>query len=316
MKHILFILSIFFCNTLFAEDPRCIYFDGKEKCEVIFKDTILPETYTRQFFVYKWSYSTGNQTLLLKRDSIYRINNAFVKELPRKRLNYPRVDTLDGKPYLFFFYERQPSNISVLHTEIVAVLYSLEDGKCYELSNKGSRRNVKLRKSAYATDFVFLNVSQSVKGTTDTTLINYMRRQVEKTGFIKELSDLNLDDIKNYVVLWNLKNNLEKIKRDSLIDFPYYKEPFSPLKAEMSGVRVLKNKKYEVIAFPFGDIVAFDRGKKLYFVVWALEELQKEDFASSMNWNGESDCEIKVHGYFDTSEFTINLKTGKITYLK
>jgi len=71
-----------------------------------------------------------------------------------------------------------------------------------------------------------------------------------------------------------------------------------------------------VIAFPFGDIVAFDRGKKLYFVVWALEELQKEDFASSMNWNGESDCEIKVHGYFDTSEFTINLKTGKITYLK
>jgi len=315
-RFLIALLSFLFCVTLCAETPSCLYWEGGRKFEIFIKDTVLPETYTRQFFVYKRNLSDGNVSSLLKRDSLYRINNPFVAELPMKRLHYPRVDTVEGTPYLFFFYEREPSHVSVMNTEIVAAMLSLSDGRCYELYSKGRRVNVKLRTSSLSSDYVFLCFSQSASDSANACVLDYLKTQVEKTGFVKPISDLDLKSVKNYGLNWNFLNGGGRMEKRGKIEFPFYKEPFAPLKVSVFGVRILESERYKVVAFPYGDVLAYDKRSNSYFVVWAMESLQRDDYSASLCWYGDGVSMLLMKGVFNLSEFVVDLNSGSLQYLK
>ena len=100
------------------------------------------------------------------------------------------------------------------------------------------------------------------------------------------------------------------------IEFPFYKEPFAPLKVSVFGVRILESERYKVVAFPYGDVLAYDKRSNSYFVVWAMESLQRDDYSASLCWYGDGVSMLLMKGVFNLSEFVVDLNSGSLQYLK
>lgn len=282
---------------------RCEYLsENGKRMEILFRDSfsVANAGYSLRVILKEVEAESGD--LIFSRDSSNR-SFALSVEAP-----VPKVVEYCGKKYLQFWVESRRTDVTLLNSRLVAELVSLEDESVAELCLDGRRVNVAKTLHSRSTNRCFLVVSQRL--VTNDTCMQMVLNQLLETPYLAFYDKLPLENPLNYSVAWQKENGVVSLPDVNRVKFVYYAVPFFPLNPTSTS---LENEFFKVVAHPYGEIYAFDKRKKKYFVVWASEWLPREDYSKGLAWKENAPKVLKLQGVYDQGIYYLNLETGEVT---
>ena len=306
----LILLFLFLEKGALSSQPyRCSYTaeDG-QRMELVLRDSFSVVNFGRLLTIYRRNLETGDSVLLFSRDSLHRSYSLSFHDLPKEKKMVPRVIERCGGRYLVFGMERRRTDVTLLNSEIHLLAIPLGKGGLAELVLEGRPMVLVMDSLRSQTGNRFF-VDRKFVLAGDSCLVSSLSDCVSDSKLFASYADVPLGHVRNYVAAWERVNGISALSDMKRVNFVYYGQPFFPMKP----VRTVESENFKVVAFPYGDLLAYDKRKKCYFVVWASEMLPREDYSSALAWKKGSSNELLLQGFYDRTVRYLNLETGELT---
>ena len=305
------LLAFLACSfDVWAASFRCKYTgeDGSPM-EMVLRDSFSVEKRGYVLSVFSKKVGAADSTLVFLRDSLHRSFSLSLAELPRKSCFAPKVVGLCGKQRLFFWMESCRTDVVLLNSHLSLVALSLDDGEVSIASVEGRRMDLAMKLHANSTERRFWKVRQEVLLVGDSCVTLGLKGRLLRADVLADETSVSMDNSLNYVVAWEALNGLVLLSELEQVRFAYFNRPFFPARPSRS----VENEFYKVVAFPYGDVLAYDKRNNRYFVVWASRALPQDDYSAALSWRAGAPDELVMSGFYDREARCVNLCTGKIT---
>ena len=289
---------------------RCGYTaeDGAQ-LEFVLRDSFSVVNFGRVLSVHRYRKGqAGDSVLCFSRDSLHRSYALSFHGLPKDKYIAPRVVERCGNRYLVFWMERRRTDVTLLNAEIHLMALPLGIGQGAELVVEGRPMVLAMDSLTSQTENRFF-VDRKFLLAGDSCLASFLSDCLAESKLFASYADVPLRHVRNYGLAWERLNGVSALSDMERVNFVYYAQPFFPMKP----TRTIESENFKVVAFPYGDLLGYDKKKKLYFVIWASEALPREDYSSALAWKKGSSSELLLLGFYDRTVRYLNLETGALT---